>query len=780
MFQQSIKTKLLTVFIVLTLVISSALMLSQYYFNKQLAIRSTTKDFSLIAKNISNHLDLVNARIKSFFHAVKTDEALYKKIQADYKHPALNSMIQLINIDPYIYALYFTDAHNNFYELINIQTSTQLYTQYNAPKATRWIVLIKKGKQTFVYFLNKQKILLSYKEIDKEINPPSRIWYKKAISSNSIISTGVYTFNSSNVNGFTFATKLNKEGYVFAIDYTVNALNSLLKAQSFGNHSHIFIFNKESKIIASSQLAYTNVDSALIDAFKQKKKEKILFYKKNGEGFLSIYKPLANEMYLGISLKAHPLFAPYIESIKYSFMIAFLVLLITIPMIFLVTKMIVKPIKALIHENEKIKNRNFKEVKSIQTNVVEFIELSESFVHMSASIHSYQKSQAELLNSIVKLIAEAVDAKSHYTGGHCERVPQIAELLIKAANRSNLDVFKDFHMESEEQLKEFSIGAWLHDCGKVTTPEYVVDKATKLETINNRIHEIRTRFELLWRDAQIEYLEAILANKDKNTAQELLTQKQKQLKDDFAFIAKVNIGGEFMSEEKKARVLEIASQEWLRYFDDTLGLGELEHLRLEKSSQDLPVKEQLLSDKPQHLIQREYFNYEEYKKQGFKEKVPQYLYNYGEIYNLCIEKGTLTAEERYKINEHVIMSIKMLEKIPFPPNMKKVPQYAGTHHETLKGTGYPRQLTKDELSIPARVMAIADIFEALTASDRPYKKAKTLSEALKIMSNMVKDQDIDGDLFELFLREEIYMQYAQEFLTKEQIDKIEIEEYLSC
>ena len=167
------------------------------------------------------------------------------------------------------------------------------------------------------------------------------------------------------------------------------------------------------------------------------------------------------------------------------------------------------------------------------------------------------------------------------------------------------------------------------------------------------------------------------------------------------------------------------------------------------------------------------------QKSGFKEEVPKYLYNYGELYNLCLEEGTLTTEERFKIDEHVIMSIKMLEQIPFPEELNRIPEYAGTHHETMIGTGYPKQLTKEQLSIPSRVMAIADIFEALTASDRPYKQAKTLSQALKIMSFMVKDQHIDGDLFNLFLRSNIYMEYAKTSLKPEQIDKVNIDDFLS-
>ena len=150
----------------------------------------------------------------------------------------------------------------------------------------------------------------------------------------------------------------------------------------------------------------------------------------------------------------------------------------------------------------------------------------------------------------------------------------------------------------------------------------------------------------------------------------------------------------------------------------------------------------------------------------------------GEVYNLCIGRGTLTAEERFKINDHMVQTIIMLEQLPFPKHLKRVPEYAGGHHETMIGTGYPRRLTKADMSIPARAMAIADIFEALTAADRPYKKAKTLSESLRIMSFMKKDEHIDPDLFALFLETGVFSEYAEQYLLPEQIDEVDIDQYL--
>jgi hypothetical protein len=286
---------------------------------------------------------------------------------------------------------------------------------------------------------------------------------------------------------------------------------------------------------------------------------------------------------------------------------------------------------------------------------------------------------------------------------------------------------------------------------------------------------------VLLRDAQIERLERIHERGEaRETADAWFDARKAQLIDDFAFIADCNLGGEFMAPDRIERVRRIAEQTWLRHFDDRLGLSHEELKRYEDSPlAPLPAPETLLADKPHHLFERPP-NKALDPKHGFKLKVPEYLYNHGEVYNLCIGRGTLTEEERFKINEHIIQTIVMLENMPLPPNLKRVPEYAGTHHETLIGTGYPRKLQAKDLSVPSRIMAIADIFEALTASDRPYKKAKTLSESIKILSMFKKDQHIDPDLFDLFLRSGVYKAYAEKYLHPDQIDDVDISVYLDA
>ena len=403
-------------------------------------------------------------------------------------------------------------------------------------------------------------------------------------------------------------------------------------------------------------------------------------------------------------------------------------------------------------------------------------------VKMASSIRKYEEDQRNLIDSFIKILAESIDDKSPYTGGHCERVPEIARMLAVEASDSEDEIFKDFKLKTDDEWREFEIASWLHDCGKIATPEYVVDKATKLETIYNRIHEIRTRFEVLHRDAIIDYYKELESNpQNKEKALKILEEKHKKLQYDFAFLAECNIGGEFLDNGKIEKLKEISNITWIRNFDDRLGLSEVEKLRLKDIPvETFPKEEKLLDDKPEHIILREReIDKAVYEKYKFKLEIPKYAYNRGELYNLSIQRGTLTAEERFKINEHIIVTIKMLEQLPFTDNLKNVPQYAGSHHETMIGTGYPRKLTKDEISLPARIMAIADIFEALTACDRPYKKAKTLSESIKIMSFMAKDGHIDKDLFKLFLKSEIYLKYANMYLNEDQFDSVDVDKYLS-
>lgn len=487
----------------------------------------------------------------------------------------------------------------------------------------------------------------------------------------------------------------------------------------------------------------------------------------------------AEGLYLfAIVVPSDAILASSTSKVQTSILITAICMLLILPISWLFSNPIIKPINLLCRENIKVKHRRYNSLSKVQTNIKELDELADSMLEMASAIKAYEESQKALMEAIIRLIAQAIDDKSHYTAGHCNRVPELGLMLANAAHKAERGPFAAFSFKNEDEYREFRIAAWLHDCGKITTPEYIVDKGTKLETNYNRIHEIRMRFEVLWRDAEIEYLTllAYSPESEKGLLQQLKAQHE-QLKQDFEFIANANIGGEFMDPSQIERLTQLAEKSWLRYFDDRLGLSPVEESLLLGEAPSIPATEKLLSDKPEHLIPRtSAVKFD--PKFGIKMQVPELQYNLGELYNLSISRGTLTAEDRYKINEHVITTIKMLESLPFPPELARVPRYASTHHETLKGTGYPRKLHGDELSIPERILVIADIFEALTAADRPYKKAKPISVAVDILHKMALDEHLDIDLFRLFLSTGIYLEYANKFLDASQIDEVDISRYL--
>lgn len=364
----------------------------------------------------------------------------------------------------------------------------------------------------------------------------------------------------------------------------------------------------------------------------------------------------------------------------------------------------------------------------------------------------------QLLESFIEVLARAIDAKSPYTGAHCQRVPVIARMLATAAVQQDSGPLRDFEMSSEDWYT-LHIASWLHDCGKVTTPEYIVDKATKLETINNRIHEIRNRFEILRRDAHIEYLKSRLADLDTpENLQAIYVSKVAQLEKDFDFVAQCNIGDKTLNEQDIAELERISQTRFTRYFSRMKGLSWAERDNIkDKELYSKPSLENLLQNREDHLFGQ---------------------YNYGELYNLETISGTINKEERDKINEHIVVTIDMLKALPFPKELSKVVEYAGAHHERVDGKGYPNGLTGEQMSTPAKIMAIADIFEALTANDRPYKEPKKLSQVLKIMQKMKNEGHIDHDLYSVFINNKVYMDYAEQYISAIQIDDIKPEDYL--
>ncbi len=418
------------------------------------------------------------------------------------------------------------------------------------------------------------------------------------------------------------------------------------------------------------------------------------------------------------------------------------------------------------------------EVTAFDPEVVPAVEAVASDAAVALDLRRMLQAQKDLLDAIIHMVAGAIDAKSPYTHGHCQRVPEIARELAEAAHNATDGPFAKFSL-TDDEWEELHLASWLHDCGKLTTPEFVVDKATRLETISDRLHEIRTRFEVLWRDAEIGYWKTLARDCPEDPeAKAGLDRSLDEIRRDFELIAECNSGETRMNEARIQRVREIGARTWTRHLDDRIGLShdELERKR-RTPDPDLPVEEPLLADKVEHLIFRDGPPFGD-NPYGFTMDVPEHLYNHGEVYNLSTPRGTLTAEERFKINEHIVETINMLGRLPFPKELRRVPDWAGNHHEKLDGTGYPRRLAAGDLSPLARIMAIADIFEALTASDRPYKPPKKLSASIKIMSSFRDEGHICPDLFDLFLTSGVFRKYGEEYLQPEQVDAVEIGEYL--
>ena len=409
-----------------------------------------------------------------------------------------------------------------------------------------------------------------------------------------------------------------------------------------------------------------------------------------------------------------------------------------------------------------------------------FVAEVSSVAAVAIDMRRLLEGEARLLDAMIQLVARATDAKSPHTGGHCTRVPQLAEMLIDEVDRARQGPFAAVHL-SEEERATFHLAAWLHDCGKLTTPDHIMEKATKLETRYNRIHEIRTRFEVLWRDAELDYWRAIAQGGEATKLDQVLQRRRQELQEAFACVAEANHGREAMSEADCQRLKTIGEWRWLRYFDDRLGLSraELDNMA-EEPRRALPAEERLLADLPRHRIawQRPcppVHPEDPDNHWGFSMEPPSLAEHQGELYNLCIARGTLNDVERFRMQEHVIQTIIMLESLPWPAHLKRVPEIAGNHHERMDGQGYPRRLRLGEASLEERIMALADVFEALTASDRPYKNGLPLSRALEILADMVKDGHLDPAVFELLLDSGVWRRYADTFVADRQIDQVDID-----
>lgn len=363
-----------------------------------------------------------------------------------------------------------------------------------------------------------------------------------------------------------------------------------------------------------------------------------------------------------------------------------------------------------------------------------FTETDQRFIEALASQAAIALTNQQLISqlenlfvSLVHLINIGIDEKSPHTGRHCQHVPELTMLLANAVHETRDGPLAQFSMTDKDR-KELWMAGILHDCGKISTPVHVVEKSTKLETIFDRVHLLDTRFEVLKRDAEIRVWKSKCALYQASVNNEQLIAELEQglqtelakIEDARNFLRKLNIGSERTSPEDLQRVADIATWQWTDVHGNT-----------------------------------------------------QPFLNTDEVENLSVRAGTLNTQERAIINNHISTTIKMLEALPWPKHLQNVPEYAGGHHERMDGKGYPRGLRGEQMSVQAKIMAIADIFEALTAKDRPYKDGKTLTESLRILGSFALNGHIDPDLFDIFVRKKVYLTYAERFMDKAQIDEVD-------
>lgn len=318
----------------------------------------------------------------------------------------------------------------------------------------------------------------------------------------------------------------------------------------------------------------------------------------------------------------------------------------------------------------------------------------------------------KLLEAFLKSIIFAMGKKSAHTAGHIKRMVKLSVMIAEAVDKDD-NIYKDKHY-SEEEIKQINIAALMHDIGKLATPEQIIDKGKKLETIIDRIELVRMRIELIKKEFELSLLK-------KEISQEYYENEIKTLEDNFIFIEKSNTGSEFLPNEDVDRLKAIQNKTYE------------------------------FSNKKYIIITE------------------------NEAYNLSVQRGTITEEERKIINDHAKISVTILNKLPFPKKYERIPEISGNHHEKINGKGYPQGLKGDEISFEARILAIADVFEALTASDRPYKKANTLSVAMKILYFMAKDDELDRELVKFFYNSGLYLEYAQKLLPKSSIDAVTVD-----
>jgi HD-GYP domain-containing protein (c-di-GMP phosphodiesterase class II) len=326
-----------------------------------------------------------------------------------------------------------------------------------------------------------------------------------------------------------------------------------------------------------------------------------------------------------------------------------------------------------------------------------------------------------LFEAFIKAIAVSIDEKSKHTGGHIQRVTELSMMIAEKINQDTT-LFKTIFL-SQDQIDELRIAALMHDTGKITTPEHIISKSTRLETVHDRIELIKTRWELF-----------------KTNQRLIAAQKKLALFDSGEHIEKID-----RIDTQCAENIEMLDKEY----------NILSHIN---SSREAITPDQIDSLNRIHK-----------RSENILGRQIPCLTN-DELENLSVLRGTITATERDIINNHAYLTEKILSNLPWPKKLADIPDIAGAHHEKLDGSGYPQHRYRETLNIQARILAIADIFEALSAQDRPYKKPMTLSQTVRVLNQMGQSGLLDNDIITVFFQSNAHLEYAKRHLSNAQLD----------
>lgn len=470
---------------------------------------------------------------------------------------------------------------------------------------------------------------------------------------------------------------------------------------------------------------------------------------------IGIYHPNDNDHYLGVFLPEREITQRFLSRVYWAVVLSVIGFLLMLPVVYYFALKIVKPIQKLTEQSQLIERKQYADVKLLKTGIKELDRLSQSIVNMTMTIQLQSEKNISLVSSFVKLIAKTIHSRSGGTFEKQRLVPDMAMTLAKKAVENKFP-FAEHELATENQWREFEIAAWMHDCGKVATPQHIADKKTKLEAIQNRIHDIRTRFEVLSRDAEIETYKKILAHPETAEPHKIaLSKLRTQLQRDFKLVAQCNLGNVDLDEKTLAQLDQIASYRFQCLFDKYIGLSDKELENIDTTNEYHSKYEFALCDKPEHVIHQKTGRAQK-SIYGFKLKTPSNEQNLGEVHNLKVKTGLLTEEERFIIDKQMINTLATLNELQLPYELQQIPEIvSGQYIHTIQSETLQVQKTENT-SLKAKILALTNVYVELIVPSITSEKARTQQQALEEMETMSKKGLIDKDLFILFKHAEIY------------------------